>query len=126
VSDQQQGDERKLLDSIMTQLKTLTMELDIALIAVVHTNRNGQIRGTAGIEQLANIVIELTRDIKNASSEVRQTLKAVVAKNRFSGKTGPAFQARFNEATGRLDEIKIDDWLEEDQDDVKDLLDNAD
>ena len=104
VSDQQQGDERKALDEIMTRLKTLTMELDIALIAVVHTNRQGQIRGTAGIEQLANIVIQLDRDLTNEDEAKRRTLMGVVSKNRFSGKTGPAFAVMYNEDTGRLDE----------------------
>jgi twinkle protein len=112
VSDQQQGDERKLLDQIMTRLKTLTMELDIALIAVVHTNRQGQIRGTAGIEQLANIVIELDRDIKSPDAAKRRTLTAVVAKNRFSGKTGPAFAARYDETTGRLDDLSDEEISE--------------
>ena len=104
VSDQSQGDERKLLDSIMTQLKTLTMELKIALIAVVHTNRQGQIRGTAGIEQLANIVINLDRDQMNASEDIRNTLNIFVSKNRFSGRTGPACMCKYDKATGRVRE----------------------
>jgi twinkle protein len=108
VSDQQQGDERKALDEIMTKLKTLTMELDIALIAVVHTNRNGQIRGTAGIEQLANIIIELERDVKSTDEDMRRTLTGLVSKNRFSGKTGPAFAARYHDDTGRLVEPDYD------------------
>ena len=58
VSDQS-GDERKQLDEISTKLKTLCMELNIAVIAVIHQNRQGQIRGTAGVEQLANMVIKL-------------------------------------------------------------------
>ncbi len=104
VSDQQQGDERKALDEIMTKLKTLTMELNIALITVVHTNRAGQIRGTAGIEQLANIIIELDRDLRSEDQAKRQTLMGLVSKNRFSGKTGPAFAARYSDETGRLTE----------------------
>lgn len=106
VSDQSQGDERKALDSIMTQLKTLTIELNIALVAVVHTNRQGQIRGTAGIEQLANIVINLERDTMNQSEEVRRTLYGYVSKNRFSGRTGPAFIAKYDSDTGRVIEAE--------------------
>lgn len=105
VSDQGQGDERKALDEIMTKLKTLTIELEIALIAVVHTNRNGQIRGTAGIEQLANIVINLERDLKHENPEVRNTVHIIVAKNRFSGRTGPACLARYDNDTGRTKEL---------------------
>jgi hypothetical protein len=61
VSDQS-GDERKQLDEISTKAKTLCMNLNIALICVIHQNRQGQIRGTAGVEQLANIVLKLYRD----------------------------------------------------------------
>ena len=106
VSDQSQGDERKALDSIMTQLKTLTIELNIALIAVVHINRQGQIRGTAGIEQLANIVIRLDRDTMSVNPDERNTLKIFVSKNRFSGRTGPACLCRYDTETGRINEIE--------------------
>lgn len=115
VSDQQQGDERKKLDEIMTKLKTMTMELEIALMAVVHTNRAGQIRGTAGIEQMANIVIKLERDVENADPSTRKTLIASVPKNRFSGRTGPAFQAKYNDLTGRLEETDEGEWVTTDE-----------
>ncbi len=106
VSDQMEGDERKLLDSIMTKLKTLTIELDIALLAVVHMNRKGEIRGTAGIEQMANTVIHLERDFINPDPEIRNTSNVVVTKNRFSGVTGPACSLLYDNATGRLDECE--------------------
>ena len=105
VSDQS-GDERKQLDEITTKLKTLTMELDIAVIAVIHTNRQGQIRGTAGVEQLSNIVMRLERD-KTASSEWRRNVtKVTVEKNRFCGYTGPACYLWYNPSTGRLTELE--------------------
>ena len=105
VSDQSQGDERKALDAIMTRLKTLTIELNIALIAVVHVNRQGEIKGTSSIKQLANIVIELDRDVNAADEMTRSTLFMRVSKNRFSGQTGPAGCARYNTRTGRMEEL---------------------
>jgi twinkle protein len=105
VSDQMEGDERKLLDSMMTRLKALTMELDMALIAVVHENRDGKIRGTQGIEQLANIVIALDRDVLNSDPIIRNTTSIKVVKNRFCGRTGPACLARYDEQTGRSKEV---------------------
>lgn len=108
VSDQTQGDERKLLDSIMTRLKTLTIELDMALIAVVHQNREGQIRGTAGIEQLANIVIRMERDKMNADPSIRNTTKFFIEKNRFCGRTGPAAACKYDAPSGRLREVDAD------------------
>lgn len=110
VSDQA-GDERKQLDEISTKLKTLCMNLNIALIAVVHTNRQGQIRGTAGIEQLANIVFKLERDITAVDDWRRNVLKIVVEKNRFSGRTGPGIYLFYNENTSRLEELTQEEIL---------------
>ena len=107
VSDQS-GDERKQLDEIATKLKTLTMELDIAVLAIIHTNRQGQIRGTAGVEQLANIVIRLERDKTDDNEWRRNVTKLTVEKNRFCGYTGPAAYLWYNKETGRLMELDHD------------------
>lgn len=104
VSDQS-GDERKQLDEISTKLKTLCMELNIAVIAVIHQNRQGQIRGTAGVEQLANMVIKLFRDKEDADEWRRNVTKLVIQKNRFCGMTGPATWLWYNPVTGRLQEL---------------------
>ena len=105
VSDQSHGDERKALDEITTKLKTLTIELNMALVAVVHMNRAGEIRGTAAIEQLANTAIKLERDQTNRDPEVRNTTYITVLKNRFSGKTGPACALLYSEKSGRMVEV---------------------
>jgi twinkle protein len=104
VSDQS-GDERKQLDEITTKLKTLTMELDIAVIAVIHTNRQGQIRGTAGVEQLSNIVMRLERDKTERNEWRRNITKITIEKNRFCGFTGPAAYLWYNPETGTLSEL---------------------
>lgn len=104
VSDQS-GDERKQLDEITTKLKTLCMELDIAIVVVVHTNRQGQIRGTAGVEQLSNMVIRLHRDKEDPDPWRRNITKVVIQKNRFSGQTGPACYLHYQQETGRLVEL---------------------
>jgi twinkle protein len=104
VSDQS-GDERKQLDEIATKAKTLCMELNLALICVIHQNRAGQIRGTAGVEQLANIVIKMYRQHTDLDEWRRNVTKLVVEKNRFSGRTGPACWLSYNGVTGRLSEL---------------------
>jgi twinkle protein len=104
VSDQS-GDERKQLDEISTKLKTLAMELNLAVIAVIHQNRQGQIRGTAGVEQLANIVMKLNREHLSDDPWRRNVTKITIEKNRFCGRTGPAVWLHFNEHTGRLTEL---------------------
>lgn len=107
VSDQS-GDERKQLDEISTKLKTLCMELNIAVICVIHQNRQGEIRGTAGVEQLANMVIRLDRDKEDPDEWRRNVTKVTVTKNRFSGQTGPACFLFFDRETGQLQELSLE------------------
>ena len=104
VSDQS-GDERKQLDEISTKIKTLTMQLDICCTCVIHINRQGQVRGSAGPEQVANSVIRLERNKKEANEWRRNVTKVSVEKNREFGRTGPATYLFFNEITGRLEEL---------------------
>lgn len=104
VSDQS-GDERKQLDEISTKMKTLTMNLDIACICVIHINRQGQVRGSAGPEQVSNIVMRLERDKKDPDDWRRNVTKITVEKNRFCGRTGPACYLFYNDMTNRLEEI---------------------
>lgn len=104
VSDQE-GDERKQLDAISTKIKTLTMNLGISVFCVIHINRNGQIRGSAGPEQVANIIIRLERDIKSHDEWRRNITLLSVEKNRKYGRTGPACYLFYNERTGRLEEL---------------------
>jgi twinkle protein len=104
VSDQS-GDERKQLDEITTKLKTLCMELNIAVVAVIHQNRSGQIRGTAGVEQLANMVIKLFRDKTDPDEWRRNVTKIVIEKNRFCGITGPGVYLWYDPDSGRLIEL---------------------
>jgi len=114
VSDQS-GDERKQLDEISTKLKTLTMELNIAVFCVIHTNRQGEARGSAGPEKVANIHISLHRDKKDPDPWRRNVLKLTIEKNRFSGRTGPCLWLFYDEITGRLvelDEVAITKYEE--------------
>lgn len=104
VSDQS-GDERKQLDEISTKLKMLTMNLDICVVAVIHINRRGEVRGSAGPEQVANTIIRLERD-KNELDDWRRNVTTVrVEKNRRFGRTGIACYLYYNEMTGRLEEL---------------------
>ncbi len=102
VSGGENGDERRALDEIATKLKTLTIELGICILAVVHLNRQGQIRGTAGVEQLSNMVIHLERDVTHENAVIRNTTTVTVWKNRFAGKTGIACYLKYDELTGRM------------------------
>ena len=108
VSDQS-GDERKELDEIATKIKMMCMELNICVIAVIHQNRKGSIRGTAGVEQLANIVLKLDRDLEEENEFKRNVTDVIVQKNRFTGRTGPACYLYYDQKTGRIRELTKDE-----------------
>lgn len=105
LASDQADDERKKLDEIATKLKTLTVELNICLIGVIHQNRQGQIRGTAAFEQLSNLVIRLERDKLDKDPWRRNITVMTVTENRFSGMTGPAAYLFFDDTTGRMSEL---------------------
>lgn len=125
VSDQQNGDERRALDEIMTKLRTVVQELDISLLMVSHLKRPSsagheegaatslsQLRGSASIGQLSDIVFGLERNGQHEDEKERHTTTVRVIKNRFSGLTGPASKLYYNRDTGRMTEVhEIDEDL---------------
>ena len=115
VSDQETGDERKAIDSIMTKLRQLVQETGVGLFLVSHLRRpsgkahedGGQIslaelRGSAAIAQLSDMVIGLERDQQNADPQVRNTTTVRVLKNRYAGLTGAACYLFYDKDTGRM------------------------
>ena len=125
VSDQANLDERKAIDEIMTKLRTLVQELNISLFVASHLKRAdygheeggrtklSQLRGSASIGQLSDIVLGLERDGQAQDVRERHTTMVRVIKNRFSGLTGPSNKLFYDLKTGRLSEISLgDDELE--------------
>ena len=115
VSSQANGDERKAIDEIMTKLRTLVQETGICLFVVSHLKRPdkkaheegavtnlAQLRGSASIAQLSDIVLGLERNGQADDPSVRNTTHVRVLKNRFAGVTGKACQLLFSLDTGRM------------------------
>lgn len=96
--------ERRALDYLSTRLEMMVKELDFALIIVSHVNDDGLTRGSRNISKIADIRIDLTRDIKAIDPIIRRTTHLMVAKNRFSGRTGPAGDLLFDPITYTLSE----------------------
>ncbi len=96
--------ERRALDYLSTRLEMMVKELDFALIVVSHVNDDGLTRGSRNISKIADIRIDLTRDIKSADPIIRRTTHVMVSKNRFSGRTGPAGDLLFDPITYTLSE----------------------
>jgi twinkle protein len=119
VSAQDNGDERKALDRVMTELRTLVQRTGISLILVSHLKRPdnkgheegaatslAQLRGSGSIAQLSDMVIGLERNGQAENEKERNTTKVRVLKNRFSGITGPACQLLYSKDSGRMLEIE--------------------
>ncbi len=118
VSAQSNGDERKAIDECMTKLRMLTAESDIALILVSHLKRKegvgheegsstslSQLRGSASIAQLSDIVIGLERDGQADDLIQKNTTHVRVLKNRFSGETGLCCMLFYDNVSGRSVEV---------------------
>lgn len=121
VSSQENGDERKALDEIMTKLRMIVQETGVALFAVSHLKRPdtkgheegaatslSQLRGSGSIGQLSDIVLGLERNGQAEDVTERHTTRIRVLKNRFSGLTGPACSLYYSRDTGRMME-RFDD-----------------
>ena len=108
-----EGDERKMLDALMTKLRTLVEEVQCALFVVCHLRRvegrsheeGGEVRlshlrSSAGIAQLSDIVIALERN-QQSTDNAHQT-RVRILKNRFTGETGVALALSYDLVTGRM------------------------
>ena len=111
-------DERKAIDAIMTKLRKIVQETGVGLFLISHLRRpqgkpheeGGQVslselRGSAAIAQLSDIVIGLERNQQDDDPVVRNQTTLRVIKNRFSGLTGKACKLYYNAETGRLSEV---------------------
>lgn len=113
VSGMEGGDERRVIDQTMTRLRSIAQEMDIGMLVVSHLRRPdgvgheegartslAQLRGSAAIGQLSDIVIGLERDQQDEEDRNRTTVR--VLKNRYTGETGVGGVLRYDERTGRL------------------------
>jgi twinkle protein len=106
--------ERKLIDKLMTKMRSLVEETGVGILAIVHLKRvddaksnfnEGKqvrltdLRGSAALEQIPDGVIAAERNQQGDNPDV-MTLR--VLKNRPIGKTGVADQLLYHHDTGRL------------------------
>lgn len=124
VSGMGDGDERRLIDNTMTKLRTLTEELQCGLILVSHLKRPegkgheegaatslAQLRGSAAIAQLSDMVIGLERNQQDKDNPNLTTVR--ILKNRWTGETGIACHLEYSKETGRMTETVFDEDNEE-------------
>tara|TARA_Y100000401_G_C8267277_1_gene196443 strand:- start:230 stop:841 length:612 start_codon:yes stop_codon:yes gene_type:complete len=120
VSGMEGGDERRMIDNVMTKLRSLVEELNFGLVLVSHLKRPdgkgheegartslAQLRGSAGIAQLSDMVIGMERDQQDVENNHRTTIR--VLKNRWCGQNGVASILEYDDKTGRLVEGVIEE-----------------
>ena len=112
------GDERRMIDTTMTKLRSLVERTGIAMFLVSHLRRTssdvnheegarvtlGQLRGSASIAQLSDACIALERDQQNGSKRGTTTVR--VLKNRYSGETGVACELLYDLDTCKFNETE--------------------
>ena len=113
------GDERKSIDILMTKLRSLVEETGIALMLVSHLRRpsgdngheNGRevtlshLRGSASIAHLSDAVIALERNQQADDPIEANTTSIRIIKNRYTGDTGIACHLYYDSTTGRMTQI---------------------
>ena len=111
--------ERKAIDVLMTELRSIVEETGIGMILVSHLKRPegnkgfeeglainlNSLRGSAAIAQLSDSVIALERNQQSEDEGNQVTVRVI--KNRFSGETGIATKLYFNKDTNRLSEAEF-------------------
>jgi twinkle protein len=113
---QGEGDERRLIDNVMTALRSQVCEATgVGMILVSHlrrvdgraAERGGEIqlshlRGSQAISQLSDACLALSRDTLGENNNVTQV---TVLKNRFSGELGLATHLLWDSETGHHSEV---------------------
>ena len=115
------GDERRMIDTTMTKLRSLVERTGIAMFLVSHLRRTtqdknheegarvtlGQLRGSASIAQLSDAVIGLERDQQSTGKQSDTTVR--VLKNRYSGEVGVACRLSYDLNTCKFNETAATD-----------------
>jgi twinkle protein len=119
VSGQDDGDERKSIDVLMTKLRSLVEETGVGLLLVSHLRRpsgdlgheNGKevtlshLRGSASIAHLSDSVIALERNQQAEDDVIACTTTIRILKNRYTGETGVCSYLHYDKNSGRMSQI---------------------
>ena len=119
VSGQDEGDERKSIDVLMTKLRSLVEETGVGLLLVSHLRRpsgdlgheNGKevtlshLRGSASIAHLSDSVIALERNQQSDDEVIACTTTIRILKNRYTGETGVCSYLHYDKKSGRMSQI---------------------
>jgi twinkle protein len=114
ISGQETDDERRMIDRLMTELRSLVEETQVTLVVVSHLRRvqgtpaeeGGQIslqhlRGSQTLSQIPDIVLAFERNQQAEDEDTKNTVLCRVLKNRPVGLTGVMTYLKYqpNEST---------------------------
>jgi len=113
------GDERKSIDNLMTKFRSLVEETGIALILISHLRRPAgdrghedgkeislsHLRGSASIAHLSDSVIGLERNQQAEDEYEANTTTIRILKNRYTGDTGVSCYLYYDKDTGRMTQV---------------------
>lgn len=131
VSGIEGDNERKLIDVLMTTMRSLVEETGVGLIVISHLKRVNdsvaheeggatslsQLRGSGAIAQLADTVIGLERN-QQAEGKEKNLVRVRVLKNRWTGETGIAGYLYYDKDTDHLEAVdRVSDYLNDDNED---------
>ena len=116
-----EGDERRMIDTTMTRLRSLVERTGIALFLVSHLRRASNdkhsheeggrvslssLRGSHSIAQISDQVVAL--EVDQQSGVERKPTTVRVLKNRYSGEVGVACTLSYDLSTCRFNENEVE------------------
>jgi twinkle protein len=118
------GDERRLIDHMMTELRTMVEETGVLCHVISHLRRSpndsrsaeeggrvtlAMLRGSHSIAQLSDQVIAIERDLQGED----RVMTVRVLKNRETGDTGVACHLDYDRETGKIAEVAAPEFEDE-------------
>lgn len=115
--DEQGLDERKTIDKLMTQLRSLVEETGAGMIVISHLKKTSgdnksfeeggiisldDLRGSGSLKQIPDEIIALERNQQSDDEEEKNKIKVRLLKNRFAGETGLCGYLYWNKEKHRL------------------------
>jgi KaiC/GvpD/RAD55 family RecA-like ATPase len=106
VTGRTEEDERKTLDYLSSKLEMMVKELKFALVFISHENDFEKTRGSRNISKVADVWINLKRNIEDADPILRNVMALTIKKGRGCRGTGPAGHLVLDTETYILKELK--------------------
>lgn len=133
ISGLEGDNERKMIDVLMTQLRSLAEETGVGLIIISHLRRNNamgsvsfeeggsvslsQLRGSGAIGQLADTVLGLERN-QQADGNKKNLVRVRVLKCRWTGETGIGGYLFYDKEHDTLQAVdRLSDYIDEEEGD---------